>query len=57
MVVPLPALLAYAGAMAISSHLFVVEYEERTLRRRFGEVYEEYLLTVSRWIPHPPTRS
>lgn len=46
-------LLAYAGAMAISCHLFVTGYEEPTLRRRSGRVYEEYLGTVRRWIPHP----
>lgn len=49
-------LLAYAGAMAISCHLFVIGYEEPTLRRRFGPVYEEYLGAVHRWVPHPPGR-
>jgi protein-S-isoprenylcysteine O-methyltransferase Ste14 len=51
-----PPLLAYAGAMAIGSHLFVVGYEEPTLRRRFGHVYEDYLASVRRWIPRPPKR-
>jgi protein-S-isoprenylcysteine O-methyltransferase Ste14 len=50
------ALLVYAGAMAIFCHLFVVGYEERTLRRRFGEAYMEYLQTVPRWIPRLPAR-
>lgn len=49
-------LLVYAGTMAISCHLFVIAYEERTLRRRFGEAYVEYLRTVPRWIPRPPRR-
>jgi len=49
-------LLVYAGAMAISFHLFVIGYEERTLRRRFGHTYARYLRTVPRWIPHPPQR-
>lgn len=47
-------LLVYAVGMAISFHLFVMGYEEPTLRRRFGETYVEYLRTVSRWIPRPP---
>jgi len=42
--------------MAISFHLFVIGYEERTLRRRFGDTYARYLRTVPRWIPHPPQR-
>jgi protein-S-isoprenylcysteine O-methyltransferase Ste14 len=49
-----PALLLYAGAMAVCCHLFVIGYEERTLRRRFGSAYEGYARTVPRWIPRPP---
>jgi protein-S-isoprenylcysteine O-methyltransferase Ste14 len=49
-----PPLLGYAGAMMIACHLFVIGYEEPTLRRRFGDAYNEYLGTVSRWIPWPP---
>ncbi|HEX9075170.1 MAG TPA: methyltransferase [Anaerolineae bacterium] len=49
-------LLEYAGAAAIIVHLFVIGYEEPTLRRRFGETYGEYLRTVPRWIPRPPRR-
>lgn len=44
-------LLLYACAMAIVCHLFVIGYEEPALRRRFGDIYEEYLRTVPRWIP------
>ncbi len=51
-----PPLLVYAGAVAIFAHLFVIGYEEPTLRRRFGETYVEYLRTVPRWIPRPPKR-
>jgi len=47
-------LLAYAGAMAITFHLFIAGYEERTLRRRFGRSYLEYRQAVPRWIPRPP---
>jgi protein-S-isoprenylcysteine O-methyltransferase Ste14 len=49
-------LLVYAGAVAIFCHLFVIGYEEPTLRRRFGETYVAYLRTVPRWIPRPPRR-
>lgn len=35
-------------------HLFVVLYEERTLRTRFGAAYELYRRNAWRWIPHPP---
>ena len=34
--------------MAILCHLLVIGYEERTLLRRFGEFYREYLRTVLR---------
>ncbi len=32
-------------------HLFVVLYEEPSLRRRFGMAYEEYCHHVPRWLP------
>lgn|SRR5574341_986962 len=48
------SLLTYGVVMAISFHLFVIGYEEPTLRRNFGETYVEYLRTVPRWIPRPP---
>lgn len=35
----------------LASHLFVVSYEEPTLRRKFGADYEEYCRAVPRWIP------
>lgn len=49
-------LVAYAGAMAVFCHLFVIGYEERALRRRFGASYLEYRRTVPRWLPRPPGR-
>ena len=44
-------LVEYAAAMLLIAHVFVVFYEEPTLRRQFGESYEEYRRTVPRWIP------
>ena len=40
-------------ALALA-HLFVVLYEEPTLRRRFGQPYVAYLARVNRWVPKPP---
>jgi protein-S-isoprenylcysteine O-methyltransferase Ste14 len=47
-------LLAYAGAMAVFLHLFVIGYEEPKLTGRFGASYLGYRRTVRRWIPRPP---
>ena len=44
-------LFAYAGALLVVFHLFVLFYEEPNLRRRFGESYEAYCLHVRRWWP------
>jgi protein-S-isoprenylcysteine O-methyltransferase Ste14 len=51
-----PILLAYAAAVAVAVHLFVVFYEEPHLALRFGAAYEAYRRTVPRWIPrwNPP---
>ncbi|HEU5418361.1 MAG TPA: isoprenylcysteine carboxylmethyltransferase family protein [Streptosporangiaceae bacterium] len=49
-----PRLLAYAGVMALTFHLFVTGYEERRLSRSFGGSYQEYRRAVPRWIPRPP---
>jgi protein-S-isoprenylcysteine O-methyltransferase Ste14 len=51
------ALLVYAGAAAAGFHLLVIGYEEPRLRGQFGERYEAYRRTVSRWIPRPPRAS
>ncbi len=51
-----PPLLAYAGAMAITVHLFVIGCEEPTLQRRFGATYAAYRQGVPRWLPRPPRR-
>lgn len=46
-----PGLLGYAAVFWIVVHLFVVLYEEPTLRRLFGEPYERYRQSVPRWLP------
>jgi protein-S-isoprenylcysteine O-methyltransferase Ste14 len=38
-------------AVALGIHLFVMFYEEPTLRRKFGADYEEYCRNVNRWLP------
>jgi len=43
--------LAYAAAVALGFHLFVVLYEEPTLRRQFGAEYDAYCRAVPRWLP------
>jgi len=44
-------LLAYALFPWLAAHLFVLAYEEPTLRRTFGAEYETYCAHVRRWIP------
>jgi len=43
--------IAAAAAVALGVHLFVILYEEPTLRRKFGDDYEAYCRNVSRWRP------
>ena len=50
------AVLAYALVMAVFFHLFVVGYEEPTLRQKFGAEYEAYCDQVGRWLPRRPRR-
>jgi protein-S-isoprenylcysteine O-methyltransferase Ste14 len=45
------SILIYAGAFVFATHLFVVFYEEPTLRRTFGSDYEAYCRRVGRWWP------
>jgi protein-S-isoprenylcysteine O-methyltransferase Ste14 len=49
-----PSLLVYAAAVAAGFHLFVVVFEEPTLRRTFGAEYEAYCRQVPRWVPRLP---
>ena len=45
------ALLIYTVFAFIGVYLFVVLYEEPTLRSKFGTAYEDYLKRVPRWLP------
>ena len=44
-------MLAYAALLLAAFHLFILFYEEPTLRGKFGASYEAYLGEVPRWIP------
>ena len=46
-----PVLLLYAALAFVAVFTFVRLYEEPTLRRRFGERYEEYCRAVPGWWP------
>jgi protein-S-isoprenylcysteine O-methyltransferase Ste14 len=46
-----PTLLAYVAIFLLVAHLFVLLYEEPTLRRTFGPEYEAYCHRVRRWWP------
>lgn len=45
------ALLGYAALAWLGVHLFVVAYEEPTLRARYGAEYGAYCAGVGRWWP------
>ena len=44
------SLLVFTGLFLLATHLFVISYEEPTLRRTFGEEYEAYCVQVNRWL-------
>jgi protein-S-isoprenylcysteine O-methyltransferase Ste14 len=46
-----PMAIAAVAAAALAVHLFVVFYEEPTLREKFGAEYQEYCQNVGRWWP------
>ena len=46
-----PVAIAVASAVVVGTALFVLLYEERTLRRVFGAEYKEYCRNVPRWVP------
>jgi protein-S-isoprenylcysteine O-methyltransferase Ste14 len=45
-------LIGYGAVVWLLVHLFVLLYEEPTLKASFGAEYEDYLAHVPRWIPH-----
>ena len=48
---PSPVVIAAVVTVALGVHLFVVFYEEPTLRKKFGDDYREYCRNVRRWGP------
>jgi protein-S-isoprenylcysteine O-methyltransferase Ste14 len=50
-VLPDLRLVGYAAAVWLVTHLFVVAYEEPTLRRSFPDDYRAFFAAVPRWIP------
>ena len=42
---------AYVALFVVSSHLFIVFYEEPTLQHAFGAEYAQYCERVGRWWP------
>jgi protein-S-isoprenylcysteine O-methyltransferase Ste14 len=46
-----PHIAIYLACMLVIVHLFVIFYEEPTLKRQFGGEYERYRASVPRWIP------
>ena len=47
-------ILAWGALVWLACHLFVVTYEEPTLRRAFGPEYDAFRGSVPRWIPRRP---
>jgi protein-S-isoprenylcysteine O-methyltransferase Ste14 len=45
------AVLQYGLVVLLAFHVFVLAYEEPTLRRSFGADYEAYCAGVRRWLP------
>ena len=50
-------LWSYLATVAVGFNVFVLLYEEPTLRRLFGAEYERYCAAVGRWIPGRPYRA
>jgi protein-S-isoprenylcysteine O-methyltransferase Ste14 len=46
-----PLAIMSVAAVALGLHLFVLLYEEPTLRKKFGDDYIEYCRNVRRWWP------
>jgi protein-S-isoprenylcysteine O-methyltransferase Ste14 len=50
-------LIVYWALWFLAVNLFVIGYEEPTLRRQFGASYDEYARDTHRWIPTPRASS
>jgi protein-S-isoprenylcysteine O-methyltransferase Ste14 len=48
------ALAVYLAIWFLCVNVFVMGYEEPTLRDQFGDSYDEYTRRVSRWVPRHP---
>ena len=48
-----PAIVLLAVGFLVFFHLFVVLYEEPTLRASFGDSYVRYTRSIRRWLPTP----
>lgn len=44
-------LLEYAASVWLAFHVFVLAYEEPTLRKSFGVEYDAFCANVPRWLP------
>src|SRR5215510_11756155 len=44
-------LLGYGALIWLALHIFVLAYEEPTLRQSYGAEYESYRANVPRWLP------
>ena len=44
-------LVSYGAFVCLCFHLFVIAYEEPSLRDRFGNQYTDFCAAVPRWIP------
>jgi protein-S-isoprenylcysteine O-methyltransferase Ste14 len=49
-------LVGYGALLWLIFHLFIVYYEEPTLKRMFGSAYEQYCTAVPRWMPQVKIR-
>jgi len=50
------ALAVYWAVFFAAANLFVIGYEEPSLRAQFGQSYDDYTAHVRRWIPRLPRR-
>ena len=50
-------LLGYGALIWLAFHIFVLAYEEPTLRQSYGAEYESYRANVPRWLPRLTPRA